>query len=233
MILPYRKLLLLILLVASLSSCFELREELTIQADGSGTFKLVADFSEHQQMLKELSEKADTAHFPFGNQKTPDLASILGFGSENFAKINGIQNTKSVSDTVNYIFGFQFDFTDINALNLALVMRDGGEFNQDFQLPYRYEGKGKLLKNDVFVFKKLFKYLLEEEKDLPEYLQSQKKAIFARISYKCLIKTSGKIKKNSNADYEFLGGKKQLTYSGYLHEIYDGIANIGTELKFK
>jgi len=221
-------------LLFALSSCFELREELSIKKDGSGSFKLVADFSEHKEMLAEMLVKKDTsAQNPFQLTNLGSLVQIFDRGASEFNKIKGISNAQEIADSVNYIFGFSFDFTDVSALNLALVMKDAGDFNTDFKLPYRYEGKGKLVKNDVFVFKKMFKDLLVEQKDLPEYLQSQKKAIFAQISYKCIISTEGKIKKVSNSSYNMAEGKYKLVYQAYLREIYDGIVDISTELKFK
>jgi hypothetical protein len=226
---------LVLLLPFCLSSCFELKEELLITKAGSGSYKLVIDCSEHKDMLSELIAKSDSLkQNPFGEKgnSLESLASVWQTGVADFANLKGVRNAKEITDKQNFIFGFSFDFDDIGALNLALVMKDGGDYNADFKLPYSYE-KGKLTKNNVFVFKKLFKNLIAADKNEPEYIQSQKKAIFAQIRYKCIIRTLNKIKKSSNNSYELSADKKQVSLSAFLSEVYGGISQSDTNIKFK
>ncbi len=158
--------------------------------------------------------------------------SIWQTGAEDFANLKGISNAREITDKINFIFGFSFDFDDIGALNLALVMKDGGDYNPDFQLPYSFD-RGKLTKNNVFVFKKLFEKLIEEDKNEPKYIQSQKKAIFAQIRYKCTIRALGKIKKSTNKAYELSEDKKQVSLNAFLSEVYGGLSQADTNVKFK
>lgn len=225
---------LIIICIPLLSSCFELREELYLHKEGWGSYKILVDFSESKEMLQDLAAKTDTSkHNPFGkpNETFAELAQTWGLGAEKLNKINGISNAEQVYDEKNYILGLQFEFQDISALNLALTLKDGGEFNPKFELPYIYQ-KGKLAKNNIFIFQKLLKYLdisINEEMDISK----QKKAIFAQISYKTAIKTSGKIKKYNNYSYVMQENGREVHGTFKLKDVLNGNADISTLIKFK
>ena len=229
-----RSLFVLICCVPFLSSCFELREELFIHKEGWGNYKLVVDLSEHREMFQELTAKTDTStHNPFGKKGASfqELIDAWGLGAERLGQLNGVFNAKEIVDKKNYLIGLRFEFQDISALNLALTLRDGGEFNPSFQLPYSYE-KGKLNKNDVFIFQKLLKYLNDSNKEDVRF-NNQKKAIFAQISYTTVIKTSGRIKKHNNSHFSMEANQKELSASAPLNEVLSGAVKLNTLVKFK
>ena len=221
-------------LLLLLTSCFELQEEVAIQKDGSGHYKMILDFSAHKEMIQELLNTADTSKSkPFGKEGLDKLTKTWTEGAVKLNKINGITNAFEIADEQNFRYGFSFDFSDIEALNLALATYDSWKFTETPELAFVYHGKGKFKKNNVFVYKRLFEKLLEETENQPKYLQTQKKAIFAQISYKCTLITEGKIKKKNHPGFKFDRNKHRLVYKCYLKEIYDEIVDIGIELKFK
>jgi len=202
--------------------------------DGWGNYRLVVDLSDHQEMFQDLVAKTDTSIYnPFGekNASFEELVTSWGLGADRLNQLNGIFNAKEIVDKERFLIGLQFEFQDISALNLALTLRDGGEFNTSFQLPYSYE-KGKLEKNDVFIFQKLLKYLNDSDKADVRF-DSQKKAIFAQILYTTVIKTSGKIKKHNNSNFAIEENKKELSASVRLHEVLSGAVKLNTLVKFK
>ena len=224
----------LLLFIPLLQSCFELREELYIHKEGWGNYKLVADFSVHKEMLQSLVNQADTSkHNPFGKPGGSflELMDAWDLGAEKLNNINGIKNARQVFDEQKFIIGLQFDFQDISALNLVLTLKDGGEFNPEFNLPYSYQ-KGKLNKHNVFVFQKLLKYLNQSNNKEVSF-NNQKKAIFAQISYKSIIKTSGRVKRFDNHDFELQESERELHGTFLLQEVLNGAVDISTLIKFK
>ena len=229
-----RFLLLLVCIIPLLSSCFELQEELYLHKEGWGSYKLLADFSKDKEMLQAMFEKTDSSeHNPFGNKNSSfeELFEAWNLGAEKLNEIKGISNAKQVVDNKQFIVGIQFDFQDMSALNLALTLRDGGEFNPDFELPYSYH-KGKLTKNNVFIFKKLLKYL-HDSNQADDSFNVEKKAIFAQILYKTTIVTSGKIKKCSSYHFTQSENEREVEATFYLKDIWDGKSDISTLIKFK
>lgn len=229
-----RSLFILICCLPLLSSCFELREEIFIHKDGWGNYRILADFSDHQEMFQDFVAKTDTSIYnPFGKKggSFDELFDAWGVGADRLNQLNGIHNAKEIIDEKHFLVGLQFEYQDISALNLALALRDGGEFNPTFELPYSYE-KGKLKKNDVFIFLKLLKYLNDSNKEDVRF-NNQKKAIFAQISYTTVIKTSGKIKKHNNSNFVIDENKKELSVSARLHEVLSGAVKLNTLVKFK
>jgi len=229
-----RQLLLFVVCIPFLSSCFELREEVFIHKEGWGNFKLIADFSENKEVFRDLVAKADTSkHNPFGKpgNSFQELLEVWGLGAEKLSHLNGIRTAKQIFDREQFLIGLQFDFEDINALNLALTLRDGGEFNPSYSLPYNYE-KGKFTKNKIFIFQKLLKYLNQSNKEDVRF-NNQKKAIFAQISYTTIIKTSGKIKKFTNYHFKLADDQQQLKASFPLSHIMSGAIDLSNLVKFK
>ena len=229
-----KRLLLFLLLIPFLQSCFELKEELFIHKEGWGKYQLVADFSAHKEMLQALKNQADTIEQnPFGKkgESFAELLETWDLGAEKLNAINGISNAERIVDEENFILGFKFDFQDISALNLVLTIKEGGEYNTDFKLPYSYH-KGKLNKENVFIFQKLLQYLNATSKDENSF-NNQKKAIFAQISYKTVIKTSGKIKKINNHAYVLGENEKEIEGTFSVQEILNGLVDISTLIKFK
>lgn len=226
--------MLLLVCIPLLSSCFELREELYLHKEGWGNYKLLADFSKDREMLEALFTKTDTSkHNPFGEvgESFEELATVWGLGADKLNQINGISKAKKIVDKKRFIIGIQFEFQDISALNLALTLKDGGEFNPNFELPFNYH-KGKLMKNNVFIFQKLLKYL-DTSNETDERFNNEKKAIFAQISCKTIINTSGKIKKCSNYQYEQGRNEREVVANFYLRDIWNGAVDISTLIKFK
>ena len=64
-------------------------------------------------------------------------------------------------------------------------------------------------------------------------LQEQKKAIFAQLSYKCIIRVEGRIRKTSNPAYGLSKDRRVAVFNSYLSEVYRGHTPIGTQVKFK
>ncbi len=230
---------LLLLLALTCSSCFEIREVVFIQTDGSGHFQLLADFSEQKEMFKELLTKAESNPLntgPLGAGEDP-VANIIETwqkGAQQLNEINGISNAEAIINKEEFILGWEFDFTDVNALNLVLALRDGDEYNPNYIPAYRFD-KRVLYKSNVFSFNKLLEQLspYKEGKNISIAFKNEKKAIFAGVRYCCEVQVLGKIKKYSNKAFQRSSDKKRLFYKTTLSDIESGEANISNKIKFK
>jgi len=116
---------LLAVCVLTLSSCFNIIEEVTFHNSGKGSYSMMFDMSGFkstlqmfQKMVPPDTTSSTTASTPtaFNNPMSKDTSGLtLALKS-----VAGISNVLSINDSTNFRFGFAFDFEDVNSLNLAL-----------------------------------------------------------------------------------------------------------------
>ncbi len=108
-------LLLLVLCMFTMGSCFEIIEEFNLQSDGSGSFKMTVNLSQSKTKLASIM-LLDSIN----GSKVPDEKLIL-------SKINqleevlggyaGISEVKSNANFDDFIFTLSCNFQDVEALN--------------------------------------------------------------------------------------------------------------------
>lgn len=106
------------------TACFDLNENLFLKKDGSGSFSFTVDLGEMKSMMsmfdgfgKDMEKKGNVTI-----KKTPLSKMNTEFELKRRELLNtkGISNVKTIEDTINYTFGFKFDFKNIDALNIAM-----------------------------------------------------------------------------------------------------------------
>jgi hypothetical protein len=115
-----KKFLTLILIsLLSLTSCIEIIDDITINSDGSGTFKYTINLSQSRVKVNSI-----LALDSLDGQKVPDINDIKT-EIENFRKNlslqPGISNVKIESNYTNYIFKISCNFSSISNLQSAIV----------------------------------------------------------------------------------------------------------------
>lgn len=121
-----------------LQSCFEIKEIIKINKDGSGTFSMVIDMSEVKAILEGFGE---------GDEGETD--SPLGEMDEEYEVIKsklevieGVSNIERLTENDGYIVTSNFDFADIEALNkgMNVIYEDK---NEDSSITEYYRFKGR------------------------------------------------------------------------------------------
>ncbi len=116
----YGPVCLLALLSSLLVSCFEVREEITLNRNRSGNYRLVVDISGMSGMMDQLGEtlggeeggEESAAQMDGGME--PDMAEQADLLNQ----VDGISNVEAVADGGG--MGLSFDFKNLGALNEAL-----------------------------------------------------------------------------------------------------------------
>ena len=115
----------IMLFALSLQSCFEIREILTINKDGSGSFSMIIDLSQVKSMLEGLGggEEGETAS-PFA-----DMQEQFESTRASLEQIEGISNISFTSEMEGYVVRSSFDFASMEALNrgMGVVYEQDGE----------------------------------------------------------------------------------------------------------
>ena len=108
----------ILFLTTILSSCFEIIEDVKINADGSGTLKYIINFSQSSDKIKSLlsAGEIDGKKIPNESELKADFEKICNTTK----KANGISRVVYTSDFNEFIFTYKADFKNLNNINAAI-----------------------------------------------------------------------------------------------------------------
>lgn len=135
--------LLILFLSFTLSSCFDVIDEIKVNKDGSGEFLLTMNFSKSKSKISSIMH-LDT----FRGYKIPTEAEVEEFIDElvvSLQKSKGITDVKRTVDFEEFIFTLGFSFASAEDINHAienLSVKIGGQ-SKSFNLRYSYNESEK------------------------------------------------------------------------------------------
>ena len=113
-----------------LTSCFEFKEKVEFNSDGSGSFQFTIDMGQIKQMLQMMESMAGEDEGEEGaegeaaeEEKEDPMADMNKEFEDIIARlenIDGITNIKGIDDDEDFVFGYSFDFSNVGALNKAM-----------------------------------------------------------------------------------------------------------------
>lgn len=105
-------------LLFSLTSCFEVLEEVTLEPAGNGTFSLTLNMSQSKTQIDKLLLKDSVDHFKI--PKRTDIENSLAELNKKLLQLKGISNVVITKNFENHIFSVKCNFTDVASLNAAI-----------------------------------------------------------------------------------------------------------------
>jgi hypothetical protein len=113
-----KKIFFLISLVFGLSSCVEILDDLTLNLDGSGTFKYNINLSSSKVKVNSILalDSLDGKKVP----KLPEIKTKINLFKTSLAGQPGISNVKIETDYEQFIVKLSCDFTDVTKLQEGL-----------------------------------------------------------------------------------------------------------------
>lgn len=108
----------LLFISVSLTSCFEIIEDVTVHKNGSGTYKFIVNLSQSKNQIDKIRTQDSILQY-----KVPTTAVIDGKISEVKTKLQGIDGISNVTikqDHTNYIYNLSCDFKNVSSLNNAV-----------------------------------------------------------------------------------------------------------------
>ena len=116
--LKIQRLIPLVFAVLILQSCFEIREEVDLRADGSGRFSFTLNMSESKAKVASYMRLGT-----FKGQEVPTQADIeaeVAFLKKTLAGCKGISEVRTYSNFEDYIFSVSGQFADARSLSEAM-----------------------------------------------------------------------------------------------------------------
>ncbi len=215
--------LLLLCILFSLSSCFQFIEEITLNANGSGTMKLTLNMSQSKAKLASIM-LLDSVN----NRKVPSQKDIQNYLTESvdfLKKADGISNVKKTSDLTNYILSLSFDFTDVSKINgLTKKMMS----KQKTQVPlytYNYDKTKQIFSRNYQPSAKL----KTEFNKLP----GKDKTIFNTATFVSIQRFSKNIASNQNQTVKVSASGKAAMQQVKALDFINGKANLNNAIQLK
>lgn len=233
------------ILAFSLTSCFDLKEEVTINSDGSGSFIQTIDMGNNPMMQMALNMQSDSAKNEDKGMNKMD--STMQEAKAKLSQVKGISNVKTASSTEGLKYTIMYDFADIDALNRAVNAgkEDKGGDVKMMQKTYSFK-KGEFTKSnnfsmgsndidlsEIFGGEKGDEEKTDEEK---QQIKQMMQMFFGSANYTYIVHVPTKVKSYSNKSNTSVSEDgKTLTMSIPFLELIDEEkkANVGNSIKFK
>lgn len=98
------------------TGCFDLEEYLFLKKDGSGKFSFVVNMSKMMAMAQMFEDSTETKKY----DESDKVNTQFERARRKIVNIPGISNYQEIADSVNYRYGFSFEFRNVQSLNKAL-----------------------------------------------------------------------------------------------------------------
>ncbi len=202
----------------SLTGCFDITEEITVNKDGSGQYMNKIDASKLADQLKML------AAFDTTGEMIPKLKYSLdsSFASiwDSYKNIKGISNVK-IDTSKEYVYIVTMNYANVDALNTALSKdKSVGE-----QKLYSWE-KGKITRQDIPLN-------LNDMKSDDEQQKEMMKSFLGDMKYRIIFNLPGNVKDISNKAATLSENKKTVTLEATLLDVTDDKVKLGTQVTYK
>lgn len=206
-------------LLISLTSCFELIEQVFVKKDGSGNMQLTLNLSKSKTKINSIRQMKtiNGRDVPSENeirQKIKELQTSV-------AKTKGITEVKTTIDLDNYIVTMSCNFTNANMLNgiVKSIAKTGADAKY-LEKSYNYDAATNS-------FERLNK--ISVKKDYNK-LSNADKEVFATANYTSIYKFENTINSATNADAKISPSKKAIMLQHNVLDIIMGKKSIENKI---
>jgi len=216
-----------------LTGCFEISEDIYVRKNGSGRYTAQFNFSSSKAMIQTLilSSIQLGKKNPFGTETNPldQVEELLKEGVSKLpSPINGIRNATPKLDRQNLIYGIEFEFDNMKALNEYLAR------SIQIENAPAYEWRKKTITRPHYFYFDAITMALEpwlsSDRDMTQY----KQIIYDQLQYKCIIRTEKPIKTFFPKDHYVLNPEKtEIVLQKPVKDIREGKVNLGVTVKTK
>jgi len=204
MIKRYLTLLGLFFSMTWLIGCFEVLEEINLNADGSGHMLVTVNLSKSRTKLASmmLLDSVNGHKIP----SKDDINESLKQAVAHLKETKGISNIKKTADYENYIFTISCDFEKIE--NIDAIFKDAIR-KQNQREKTKFNTTNFSFNNSSQLFKRHFSYDTAVKKSF-NGLKKEDKKIFEDASYTAIYRFKKEVKSVSNTNAKIAPNKKAV-----------------------
>lgn len=202
----------------SLTGCFDITEEITVNKDGSGIYMNKIDASKLAEQMKMLAAMDTTGEMM--PKLKYSLDSSFASAWDSYKGIKGISNVK-IDTSKEFVYIVTMNYANVDALNTALAKDKAvGE-----QKMYSWE-KGKITRQDIPLNMNDMKSDDDQQKEMM-------KSFLSDMKYKIIFHLPGNVKEISNKVATLSDDKKTVTLEANLLDVTDDKVKLGTQVTYK
>ncbi|SER27999.1 hypothetical protein [Pedobacter rhizosphaerae] len=218
----FYRLLLFIILVPALSSCFQVIEELTLHNDGTGEVILTINLSQSKTKVQSvmLLDSINGYKVPSKQKIQQELNEAVAY----LRKSEGISNVKSTSDFNNYIATISFSFKDVSNIN-------------NITKNILAQQKIKAPNTSSYNFNKTTKLFSRKYQPVgtakTEYnkLKSKDKAVFNGATYTSIYRFESPVTNSSNPASNVSKSGKAVMLKSSILDLINGKINVSNQIQ--
>ncbi|WP_316832155.1 hypothetical protein [Pedobacter aquatilis] len=218
----FYKFLLFIALIPTLSSCFEVIEEITMRNDGTGDVTLTINLSQSKTKIASvmLLDSVQGYKVPSKQKIQQELGEAVAY----LKKSEGISNVKSTSDFNNYIATISFNFKDVS--NINNITRN-----------ILAQQKIKATNTSSYSFNKATRTFVRKYQPVStaktefNKLKSQDKAVFNGATYTSIYRFESLVTNTSNLASNISKSKKAVMLKSSIMDLINGKINVSNQIQ--
>lgn len=218
-VLPY---IFIVLLTLSLSSCFEVIEEINITNNGSGDVTFTINLSQSKTKLASIMLLDSVNGYKVPSEK--ELGQELNNTVAYLRKTTGISNVKSTADFNNFIASVSFSFKDVSNINniTKSILKD-----QKVKVPnnsyYQYNSASAL-------FVRKYEHLSTAQTSFNK-MKAADKEVFKTAGYVSIYRFQSPVTKVTNSNAVVSKSKKAVMLKSSVMDIINGKANLSNQIQ--
>ena len=222
-IFTYLKFCLLITLISTTTSCFEIIEEVDLKSDGSGTMAYTLNMSKSKAKLASIMLLDSVNGFKVPSRE--DIQNGLDDIVVELKKAEGITNIKKTADYDNFVFSVKCDFKKIDNINKMTNEVWSKQKNKTPLSSYFFDSsKGS--------FKRQYSYTGDVKKQYNR-LKAENKKVFDDASYTVIYRFDKEITSQNNQQAKVSKSKKAVMQRISAIDIINGKGDINNQIQLK
>jgi hypothetical protein len=205
--------------VFTMTACFDITEDITVNKDGSGTYVSTTDASKLSEQLSMVAAMDTTGQLIPKMKYALDSSFNANFTK--YAQVKGVSNVK-VDTSKPYIYKVSLDFKDVLALNNVVNV----DKKDDSQKNLYAWAKGKLSRKDSGIGG-MGEMGLEDEQQ-----KEMAKSLLKDMKYTIIYRMPKKVSGMTNKEAKLSSDKKTVTLECNLLDVMDKKVSLGNEVKY-
>lgn len=205
--------------VFTMTACFDITEDITVNKDGSGIYVSTTDASKLSEQLSMLAAMDTTGQMIPKLKYSLDSSFTANFTQ--YAKIKGVSNVK-IDTSKEYLYKVTLNFADVDALNgvINVDKKDAAQKNL-----YAWT-KGKLTRKDSGIGG-MGEMGMEDEQQ-----KEMAKSMLKDMKYTIVYHLPSKVSGVTNKEAKLSADKKTVTLECSLLDVVDKKVSLGNEVKY-
>lgn len=218
----FYKLLLFIVLIPFLSSCFEVIEEIAIKNNGTGDVVLTINLSQSKTKVASvmLLDSVQGYKVPSKQKIQQELNEAVAY----LKKSEGISNVKSTSDFNNYIATISFSFKDVsNINNITKNILAQQKIKATNTSSYTYNKATK-------TFSRKYQAIGTAKTEFNK-LKAKDKAVFNGATYTSIYRFESAVTSSTNPASNVSKSKKAVMLKSSIMDLINGKINVSNSIQ--